>query len=105
LNPKFSRKIVAGKSEMVGFFNLLKGATIPAHRHVSEQISIVLKGKLTFTINGEELVVKKGEVLVIPSNVEHAAVVIEDATVHDCFTPLREDWLTGQDKYLRDRPN
>jgi len=102
LNPKFSRKIVAGKSEMVGYIVLLKGAIVPAHKHVSEQISIILKGALRFTINGEDTIVKEGEVVVIPSNTEHAAVAIEDTISLDCFSPPREDWLTGKDNYLRD---
>lgn len=102
LNPKFSRKVISGKSETVGYIVLLKGAIVPAHKHVSEQISIILKGALRFTINEEDTVVKEGEILVIPSNVEHAAVAIEDTTSLDCFSPPREDWLTGKDKYLRD---
>jgi len=102
LNPKFSRRIIAGRREMVGYIVLLKGSVVPPHKHFSEQISIILKGALKFTINGEDTVVKDREVLVIPSNVEHAAVAIEDTISLDCFSPPREDWLTGKDNYLRD---
>ena len=87
---------------MVGYIVLLKGSVVPSHKHFSEQISIILKGALKFTINGEDTVVKDREVLVIPSNVEHAAVAIEDTISLDCFSPPREDWLTGKDNYLRD---
>jgi len=102
LNPKFSRRIIAGRSEMVGYIVLLKGSVVPSHKHFSEQISIILKGALKFTINGEDTVVKDREALVIPSNVEHAAIAIEDTISLDCFSPPREDWLTGKDNYLRD---
>jgi quercetin dioxygenase-like cupin family protein len=102
LNPKFSRRIIAGRSEMVGYIVLLKGSVVPSHKHFSEQISIILKGALKFTINGEDTVVKDREVLVIPSNVEHAAVAIKDTISLDCFSPPRENWLTGKDNYLRD---
>jgi len=39
--------------------------------------------------------------LVIPSNMEHSAVALEDTLDLDIFSPVREDWLTGQDHYLR----
>ena len=61
LNPKFSRRIIAGRSEMVGYIVLLKGSVVPSHKHFSEQISIILKGALKFTINGEDIVVKDRE--------------------------------------------
>ena len=102
LNPKFSRRIISGKNEMIGYIVLLKGSIVPAHKHISEQISIILKGGLRFTINEKDTIVRESEVLVIPSNVEHSAVAVEDTISLDCFSPPREDWLAGTDIYLRD---
>jgi len=45
--------------------------------------------------------VRKGEVLHIPSNVPHRAVALEDTLDLDIFSPIRIDWLTGKDDYLR----
>lgn len=101
LNPNISRRLAVGKKEMLGYIWLRKGAVVPAHKHVSEQITFILKGALKFIIQGEEYVVKSGEVLVIPSNMVHEAVALEDTDDLDCFTPLRMDWLTGKDLYLR----
>ena len=101
LNPKLSRRIVSGRNEMLGYIVLLKGCVVPAHKHVSEQITLILKGALKFTINGKDTIVREGEALVIPSNVEHSAIAVEDTLDLDCFSPLREDWLTGKDNYLR----
>ena len=42
-----------------------------------------------------------GEVLVIPPNVVHAAVALEDSDDIDAFSPLRIDWLSGDDAYLK----
>lgn len=86
---------------MLGRISLKKGAIVPAHKHLSEQITFILKGALQFTIHGKKYTVKSGEVLVIPSNVIHEAVALEDTDDFDCFSPLRRDWLTGKDKYLR----
>jgi hypothetical protein len=40
-------------------------------------------------------------VLVIPSNLRHEVRMIGDVAEMDAFTPLREDWLSGTDDYLR----
>lgn len=101
LNPKISRKLAVGEREMLGFIQLRKGAIVPAHKHVSEQITFILKGALRFTIRDRDYTVRTGEVLVIPSNVVHEAVALEDTDDFDCFSPLRRDWLTGKDLYLR----
>jgi quercetin dioxygenase-like cupin family protein len=45
--------------------------------------------------------VRAGEVLVIPYNVPHEAVALEDTLDVDVFSPPREDWLKGTDAYLR----
>ena len=42
-----------------------------------------------------------GEVVVIPSNVPHRALALEDTLDVDVFSPPREDWLKGTDAYLR----
>ena len=39
--------------------------------------------------------------LVIPTNVEHNAVALEDTLDMDVFSPIREDWLTAEDHYRR----
>ena len=45
--------------------------------------------------------VRAGEVLVIPSNLEHRAGALEDTLDVDVFNPPRQDWLNGTDAYLR----
>jgi len=101
LNKDISRKLAVGKREMLGFISLKKGAFVPAHKHLSEQITHITRGALKFTIHGNDFTVRQGEVLIIPSNVVHEAVALEDTDDLDCFSPLRRDWLTGKDKYLR----
>jgi ribosomal protein L16 Arg81 hydroxylase len=48
-----------------------------------------------------ELTVRAGEVLVIPSNLPHRALALEDTLDVDVFNPPRQDWLAGTDDYLR----
>jgi quercetin dioxygenase-like cupin family protein len=101
LNDKISRKLAIGQNEMVGRLWLSKGAIVPPHKHVSEQITMVLSGALRITMEGKDVVVRPGDVLVIPPNVVHSAVALEDTDDIDSFSPLREDWLTGDDAYLK----
>jgi quercetin dioxygenase-like cupin family protein len=51
--------------------------------------------------DADGILVKAGEVLVIPSNVPHRALAVEDTLDLDVFAPPRQDWLDGSDAYLR----
>jgi quercetin dioxygenase-like cupin family protein len=101
MNPKISRRLAVGEREMLGYLKLKKGAIVPPHKHISEQITFVVKGALKFTIAGKDYTVREGEVLIIPSNVVHEVVALEDTDDVDSFSPLRQDWLSGDDSYLR----
>lgn len=101
LNDKLTRKLAVGQNEMIGRLSLTKGAMVPPHKHLAEQITMVMSGALKFTIGGEDLIVKAGEVLIIPPNVVHSALALEDTDDIDAFSPLREDWLSGDDAYLK----
>ncbi len=101
MNDRITRKLAVGQNEMIGRLHLAKGAVVPAHKHVSEQITIVMSGALKFTVAGKETTVRAGEVLIIPPNVVHSAEALEDTDDIDSFSPLREDWLTGDDAYLK----
>ena len=101
LNEKITRKLAVGQNEMVGRLWLAEGAVVPPHKHVSEQITMVMSGTLKFTIGGKDITVRAGEVLVIPPNVVHSAVALEECDDIDAFSPLRLDWLTGDDAYLK----
>jgi quercetin dioxygenase-like cupin family protein len=101
MNDKLWRKVVTGENAMVAQLGLSKDCLVPFHHHESEQISVVLQGALKFELEGREVVVRAGEVLVIPSNVPHSALAIEDTIGIDVFSPIRHDWLNGTDNYLR----
>jgi quercetin dioxygenase-like cupin family protein len=96
-----SRKIITGERGMLAQIWLKKGAIVPAHSHESEQLSYVLKGALKFTIQGEEFIVREGDVLLIPSMVTHQAEALDDCFEMDVFSPIRQDWLDKTDDYFR----
>ncbi|MCA1597361.1 MAG: cupin domain-containing protein [Chloroflexi bacterium] len=96
-----SRKVVTGEREMLAQVYLKKGALVPVHSHESEQMTYVLQGALKFLINGEEITVREGEVLHIPSRVEHQAEALDDTFELDLFSPIRQDWLDHTDLYFQ----
>jgi quercetin dioxygenase-like cupin family protein len=54
-----------------------------------------------FVIGGEERIVSGGEALTIPANAPHLVEALEDSLATDLFCPVREDWIRGDDAYLR----
>ena len=101
LNPLLKRQFVVGENVMIARILLKKGCVVPLHSHHNEQVTYILEGALKFGLNGEEVVVRAGEVLCIPPNVPHQAVALEDTVDLDIFTPPREDWIAKTDAYLR----
>ena len=88
-----SQKIITGEREMLAQIYLKRGALIPLHSHESEQMTYILQGALRFLVGNEEVVVREGEVLHIPADVQHQAEALEDTFELDVFSPIRTDWL------------
>jgi len=101
LNPLIDRQMVTGESLMLARVILRKGAIVPEHSHLNEQVTYILDGALKFWIDGREIVVHAGEVLCIPPHMPHKAEALVDTIDLDVFYPPRQDWLTKQDAYLR----
>jgi quercetin dioxygenase-like cupin family protein len=96
-----SRKIVTGERLMTAQVYLKKGALVPKHSHESEQMTYVLQGALKYLIGGEEITVREGEVIHIPSWVDHQAEALDDTFELDLFSPIRQDWLDHTDSYFQ----
>ena len=106
LSDSLSRRLVTADRMMLAHVYLDKGCVVPKHSHENEQLTYILEGALHFWIgeNGEEeVIVRAGEVLVIPSNVPHKAEALEDTLDVDVFSPPRQDWLDKTDDYLREK--
>jgi len=98
-----SRRLITGDGMMLAHVYLAKDALVPQHSHHNEQLTYILEGALKFWIGAdraEEVIVRAGEVLHIPSNVPHEAIALEDTLDVDIFSPPRQDWLDGTDSYF-----
>lgn len=101
LNDKISRQMIFGESAMLARILLNRGAIVPRHSHVNEQITWILSGALKLIFDDGERVLRDGEFLLIPPNVPHSAEALEDTVDIDVFAPPREDWIKKTDAYLR----
>jgi quercetin dioxygenase-like cupin family protein len=101
LNDKLSRQMISGENATISQLLLKKGAAVPRHSHMNEQYSGIISGALKFVFDDREILVGAGEILLIPANVAHSAVALEDTVDVDIFAPRREDWIRKEDSYLR----
>ena len=104
VTPKMTRQIVAGEKIMIVKMTFKDGFVVPLHHHENEQITQVTKGKMRFWLgaNKEQVMdLEAGDVLVIPPNLPHEALMIGDCEGIDTWAPPRQDWLDGTDDYLR----
>lgn len=102
MNPLVTRQYVVGSNVMLARLVLKKGARVPEHHHRHEQLSHVVEGALTFMLEGREVNVRAGEILCIPPHLPHEVIALEDSVALDIFNPPREDWINGDDAYLRE---
>ena len=101
MNPLVTRQVVHGDLITISRLELKTGAVVHRHLHPNEQISTVEQGRLRFVFDDETTEVAAGESLTIPSNVAHEVTALEDSVAVDVFSPVREDWIRGEDAYLR----
>ncbi|MDR7517973.1 MAG: cupin domain-containing protein [Armatimonadota bacterium] len=101
VNPKMTRRMLWGERLMAALLEFKAGAVVPVHQHEHEQLTYCISGTMRFTIDGRDLVVRGGEVVLIPGHVPHGAEMLDDVVEMDVFSPPRQDWISGADAYLR----
>lgn len=55
-------------------YEFAPGAAFPVHSHPEEQVVILLKGQVAFTIGNQEVMLGPGAVCHVPPHVPHGAV-------------------------------
>ena len=99
LVPGSNSHLFFGDRITVSFLTMASKSYFPPHRHEAEQIMIVLDGYADEIVEGKLYRLKKGDVMLLPSNIEHGAYLREvDCRVIDIFSPPREDF---REKYLK----
>lgn len=88
------RQMIVGEKMMICRLRFAPNVVTPAHEHPHEQMTIVEKGKVLFTLGKEQKVFNAGDVLHFPPNFWHGATMLdEEVILVDIFSPIREDFL------------
>ena len=81
-----------------------EGALGSPHQHFHTQATYVVSGKFEFEINGVKQIVEAGDGVYIEPNLLHSAICLEEGQLIDTFSPVREDFLSGDGvSYFRDK--
>src|SRR5512143_1242697 len=103
MNDLVGRQVIHTGGMTVANIFLKKGAVVPRHSHPNEQVSIIRSGRLRFVFDDGEKVVEGGQVVEIAPDLPHLVEALEDSIALDLFNPPRQDWISGDDAYLRRR--
>ena len=84
---------VEGERITLAIVELAPNAVVPEHRHAAEQLGMVIRGQMHFTVDGETRDLGPGGTWRILGDRPHDVVAGPDgAVVIDVFTPIRSDW-------------
>lgn len=88
--PLLKRSKVTGERLLVARVHLAKGCVVPVHQHDSEQVAVLISGRVRWTLghDGVEEEATAGSVLVLPGGFPHGLVVLEDAVAIDILSPI-----------------
>jgi len=79
---------------MVSVVDLEPNSVVEEHSHPHEQVGMLLQGKAIFYIGDEQQTLQAGDVYLIPGNVKHKVVTLDQHTrAIDIFTPVRREYL------------
>ena len=91
------RQMIWGDRLMVCRLRFKPHVLTTVHTHPHEQITLVERGRVRFTIDGVDRLACAGDVLHFPSAVPHGATILdEEAVLIDIFSPVREEFLPRQ---------
>ena len=95
LEPGIERQMIVGENLMICRLRFAPNVVTPEHDHPHEQITLVERGRVLFTIGSEQRIAQTGDVLHFPPGTWHGATMLdEEVILVDIFSPIREDFLS-----------
>lgn len=93
-----TRRVLAYCDQMMCVENTFaEGAVGALHSHPHTQITYVVSGVFSFTIDGQTRIVRKGDTLLKQDGVVHGCTCLEAGVLLDMFTPMREDFVKQEE--------
>ena|SRR5438067_143087 len=93
--PGIKRQMIVGQKMTMCRFTFDPFVVTDEHTHPHEQMTLIMQGKVKFTIEGEPRTLFAGDVLHFPPHNRHGATMLdEEVVLIDIFSPVREDFLT-----------
>ncbi len=91
--PGVTRRAVYLDDVMLTFFDLAPKAVIPEHHHPHQQITWIVSGVMEFNLDGEKRVLQAGDGVLIPPNMPHGAIILDElCRAIDAWHPVRDDY-------------
>lgn len=88
------RRVLAYCDGLMCVENTFKEGAIGAlHSHPHTQITYVVSGTFSFTIDGQTKIVCKGDTLLKEDGVIHGCTCLKAGVLLDIFTPMRQDFV------------
>jgi len=96
------RQLFWGDRIMVCRLRIAPHTVTAVHSHPHEQITMVERGRVRYTIEGRDRVLNQGDLLHLPSGISHGATMLdEEVVLVDIFSPIREDFLPDENGHGR----
>jgi quercetin dioxygenase-like cupin family protein len=87
-------RLVAGQNALISFLHIEPHTFFPLHQHFQEQLMIVVEGEIEEIVEDKTHLLKKGNVIILPFNIEHGGRTLDSSCeIIDIFSPPREDYL------------
>ncbi|MEO6725205.1 MAG: cupin domain-containing protein [Blastocatellia bacterium] len=100
LGGGIARQMIVGERLMLCRLRFAPRVVTAAHDHPHEQMTLVERGRVRFTIGAEVRIAQAGDILHFPSGCWHGATMLdEEVVLIDIFTPVREDFLKSASNF------
>lgn len=89
-----TRQMMWGDRVMICRLTFAPGVVTAVHSHPHEQIVLVERGRVRFTVEGRDYIASPGDIIHFRSGCEHGAAILDEgAVLIDIFSPVRDDFL------------
>ena len=91
--PGIQRRVIHGKQQSMVQYLYAPGSVFPRHAHPQEQVTLVIRGRIRFDLDGVPVELGPGDVAIIPAGMPHGAEVLGDEQVEtfNALAPRRDD--------------